>query len=475
MHLKRFGSSMIVPLLVVVGLGADPDRRLIEAAKKSDATAVAALLKQKVDVNAREGDGATALHWAARWDNVAVAERLIAAGADVNAADDLGGTPLWVACTEASTAMVDRLLKSGAKPNITLMSGETPLMAASHVGNVDAVRLLLTRGADVNASEHGRKQTALMWAAAEGHAKIVETLLEAGANVHARSAVRPLTVSLSHSLARNYDKSLIVEIPQGGYTPLLFVALQGDIDTARALLAGGANVNEVAPLGTSALILAVHSGHGALGAFLLEKGADPNAAEAGYTALHAAVLRRDVEMVKALMAHRVNPNALVMKATPARRNSADDYSLIPALVGATPLWLAARFGDAESMRILAANNADPRFVMKDGTTALMAPMTSSVRDESDQVPEFIVTERMILEAVKTAADMGVDVNVFNEAGDTALHMAVSRELHSVVQFLADKGARLDIKNKKEQTPLALATARKAAKTIELLHKLGAKE
>ena len=82
---------------------------------------------------------------------------------------------------------------------------------------------------------------------------------------------------------------------------------------------------------------------------------------------------------------------------------------------------------------------------------------------------------MILEAVKTAGDMGVDADVLNEAGDTALHMAVSRELNSVVQFPADRGARLDIKNKKQQTPLALATVRKAAKTIELLHKSGAKE
>jgi ankyrin repeat protein len=435
---------------------------------------VRALLRE-VDVNGRAGDGATALHWAARWDDLKTAELLLEAGADVNAIDELGATPLWVACSEVGPSMVEILLKAGASPNAALMSGETPLMAAAHVGNVGVVRSLVEAGGDVNAVESGRQQTALMWAAAEGHSDVIEVLLKAGANVHARSAVRSLTVSLSHSLARIYDKNLIIEIPQGGYTALLFAALQGEIDTTRVLLEGGANVNDAAPVGTSALVLAAHSGHGALGAFLLQKGADPNAAGAGYAPLHAAILRRDVELVKALMKYGANPNAPILRATPARRNSADDYALTPEMVGATPIWLAARFGEHEMMTTLANAGADPKFVMTNGFTILMAPMSSPARGEGDQVPTYVVTEGMIFESVKTAAELGVELNAATTTGDTAMHLAVLKQLDSVVQFLADRGATLNVRNKKQQTPLALAVTRKAEKTADLLRQLGATE
>src|SRR6266436_433988 len=78
---------------------APPDRRLIQAVKNSDVDSVRALLKQRVDVNATQGDGATALHWAAQRDDFAIADLLIRAGARVHVADDLGATPLHVACT----------------------------------------------------------------------------------------------------------------------------------------------------------------------------------------------------------------------------------------------------------------------------------------------------------------------------------------------------------------------------------------
>ena len=88
---------------------------------------------------------------------------------------------------------------------------------------------------------------------------------------------------------------------RGGSTPLLFAARSGDVGSARALLAAGANPNEALPDGASALVVAAHSGHTNLGALLLEKGANPRLADAGYTALHAAVLRSDVALVKTLL------------------------------------------------------------------------------------------------------------------------------------------------------------------------------
>ena len=81
------------------------------------------------------------------------------------------------------------------------------------------------------------------------------------------------------------------EVAEGGSTALLFAARSGDIESARLLVAAGADVHERAADGNTALNIASHGGHGSLAAFLLDVGADPNTAPLGYTALHAAVLR----------------------------------------------------------------------------------------------------------------------------------------------------------------------------------------
>ena len=88
-------------------------------------------------------DGATALHWAAHWNDLQIATLLIRAGADVNATDDHGVTPLSLACLNANAAMVDGLLKAGARADSALASGETALMTAARTGQMDAVKLLL--------------------------------------------------------------------------------------------------------------------------------------------------------------------------------------------------------------------------------------------------------------------------------------------------------------------------------------------
>ena len=170
-----------------------------------------------------------------------------------------------------------------------------------------------------------------------------------GADVHARSAEwRQL-----ENTAGNTNPSGDFEMLHGGSTPLLFAARQGDVDTARALLDAGADVNATAAAGMSALVVAAHSNHGALGAFLLSRGADPNAAGAGYTALQAAVLRGNLELVKALLASGADPNAPIMHGTPVRRLGAD-YSIRHQMRGANAFWLAARLGQPDIMRVLAA-------------------------------------------------------------------------------------------------------------------------
>jgi ankyrin repeat protein len=320
-----------------------------------------------------------------------------------------------------------------------------------------------------------------MWAASERHPQVVRALLETGANVHARSQVRRRRISTALG---GFDAEAAREIDKGGYTALLFAAQQGTLESVKLLLAAGADVNDTAPEGTSALVVAAHSGHGAVGAYLLEKGADPNAAAAGYTAVHAAILRGDAALLEALLARGADPNAPLVKATPARRNSAD-YALEFDLIGATPFWLAAQFAEPAIMRLLAAKGADPSYVTKDGITPVIAAIQARRRVEPGLTSDPVRDERRVLEAVTATVDLGGDVNAANKDGNTPLHTAASRRLTTVIQFLVDRGAKVDVKNQKGQTPLAVASAGAAGRSApgtpggnaaaELLQKLGAKE
>lgn len=445
-----------------VTLSAANDAPLINAVRAENTDAVRALLKQRVDVNVPAGDGSTALHWAVHRDNLTTVDLLLRAGARANVSSDLGVTPLYLACTNRSGTMVRKLLEAGANPNATLVRGETVLMECARAGTVDGVRALLATGADVNAKESTHGQTALMWAASQKHAGVVEALLELGADVRARSRIYTQTVK---NADRTGNREPVSTVERGGSTPLLFAVRAGDVESVRLLLGAGADVNETLPDNMSALVLAAHSGHGAVGALLLEKGADPNADGVGYSALHAAVLRGDIGLVKALLARGANPNSFITKSSPIRRDS-QDFSLPSPLTGATPYLLAAKYLEIDIMRALAAAGVDPRLTMPNGTTALMmaaGTFEARARDERRNLNRrgicvcdggVLEDASRVKEAVRASLDLGIDVNAINAAGDTALHAAASMGYESVVQLLASVGASLNVKNKRGQTPLA---------------------
>lgn len=433
----------------------EPDTRLADAAQKNDTAAIRALLAKRADVNIPQADGATALHWAAHHDDLNTAAALIGAGANANAANRYGITPLALACTNGNSAIVELLLKAGADPKSALPTGETPLMIAARTGKVEAVKALLARGADVNAKEPRRGQTALMWAAAEGHVAVVETLLKAGAHHRARL--------------------------ESGFTPLLFAAREGRIDVVRTLLKGGADVNETVQTGQtrgarlgyrgprsglSALVLAVTNAHYELAAVLLDAGADPNAAGAGYTALHAITNTRkpgggdndpppggsgnmsSLELVRKLAAKGADLNARMTRRVNLGLTSLNT-------MGATPFFLAAKTADAELMRLLAELGADPLVPNADNATALIAAAGLGTRSPGEDAG----TESEVLEAVQVALELGNDINAVDNNGETAMHGAAYKNLPAVVEFLAAKGARPDVwnrKNKQGWTPLTIA-------------------
>jgi ankyrin repeat protein len=450
----------LAALASAVGVAAGVDPRLIQAVKNRDADSVRALVKRRVDVNATQGDGATPLHWAAHRDDLAIADLLIRAGARANVADDVGMTPLHVACTNRSGAMVERLLRADAKANATLPSGETALMTCARAGDPRAVKALLAHGAHVNVAEHEHRQTALMWAAAQRHPDIVALLIDARADVRARSLTYAQTV-VGEQTQRAGREELNYTVLRGGATPLLFTARVGDAESVRLLLKAGADANDAQPDGVSALVLAAHSGNGQVAALLLEHGADPDAAGGGYTALHAAILRSDLALVKALLARGANPNLRVTKGTPMRRDTTD-WNLPATLIGSTPYLLAARFLEPGIMPVLVAGGADPRLTMPNGADAVMlAAGMGSSRTASRRGIETVdfgkvEPENLVREAVAAAVGLQGDVNAVSRTGDTALHVAAALGHDTVVRFLVERGARVNVKNSRGITPLAAA-------------------
>ena len=452
----------IVVWFAVLLAGAPPaaaaDAPLVDAVRAGDAARVRALVEAGTDVNQAEADGSTPLHWAAYAGDVETARLLLEAGAVANAGNRYGVRPLSLACTAGSPGVVAALLDAGANPNSTLTEGETALMTAARAGDVDAVELLLDAGADPDAHEHWKGQTALMWAAAEGHAALVPALVRHGADVGARS--------------------------KRGFTALLFAAREGRTDVVQTLLEAGADLDEqisinstltaggverrrASDAGLNAFLLAAGSAHFELAAYLLDRGADPNAAPRGWTALHQLSWVRkagiagsnnpaprgsgtmtSLDFARKLIAHGADLNARVTTRPPAGITALN-------FIGGTPFLLAARTGDAEYMRLLASLGADPFLTNEDDSTALMVAAglgTSSPGEDPG-------TEAEVLEAVRLALDLGLDIDAVDDNGETAMHGAAYKHLPRVVTLLAEAGADVGVWNRENlrgATPLGIA-------------------
>jgi ankyrin repeat protein len=482
-------AALLTTVLVTAGAaGATDDLGLVDAARGQDQAKIRALVDRKADVNARSNDGSTALLWAAHWNDVATAGLLVGARANANTANDFGMTPLSRACTNGSAAMVGLLLEAGANPNTPIATGETPLMTCAGSGSAEAVRMLIARGADVNAKEPSQEQDALMWAAAERHADVVDLLVEAGANLEAHS--------------------------KKGFTALHFAAREGDLETARRLLAAGVNVNirsqadepakavpeppaesgsggrsasgavrsAAAPrgpayqatlsAGSTPLLVATVRGHVPLALFLLEQGADPNVLDGGLTPLHWASGTWEGGISNPVYGFN-DP----MSGIPSRRAKLD---LVRALLahganpnsrmtrrppgfaglgggyedapGATPFLLASAAADVEMMRILLDAGADPAQVTDTKTTAVMA-----ASGLNRGVGESPITEAQALEAVRFLMQLGADARGATTTGENALFGAAYRGWNTLLALLIDKGADVNAVSKAGVTPWLAAS------------------
>jgi ankyrin repeat protein len=445
--MRRLTGIAVAFLLAPFVVGAAPqDLRLVEAAKRNDPKAAAALLKPGVpgmNVNTTQPDGATALHWASHWNDLATADLLIRAGANVNAEDTTGVTPLILACLNGSRAMVDRLVAAGAQPNAGRPSA---VMMAARTGNADVMQILLTHGGDANAKESDRGQTALMWAASEMHPGVLRVLIEHGANVQARTvgaapaamgapgagraggrgtaygagrgtagdgaprvetaAPSPTDSDASDALTGR-DAGAAAALGGGrgrgstnganGFSALLFAARVGDLESVRLLLNAGANPNDTADDGMSALVMATVRGFPAVATVLLDKGADPNRDGAGFTAMHWAAGSWETELT-------------VTSITPNREG---EWSTIAGL----------KEGRLDLIKALLAHGANPNARMKRSPARAGSSKNPGLTELEGATPFLLAAVAGATDVMRTLVAAGADVHIGTTGKGTPLMAA----------------------------------------------------
>ena len=370
---------------------------------------------------------------------------LLRAGAKVSAANQSGATPMQLAAMNGNAAMIERLIKAGADPNAPLSkTGDTALMMAARTGKIDAVKVLLDHGAQVNAKETWGGTTALMWAVSERHPEVVKLLIDRGADVNAKSNFVPSASGRGFEgttpVAPKPDQTM-EEFASGWLTPLMFAAREDDLESARILVAAGADVNAVGGDGKDALALALFNGSYDVASFLIDSHANVNQADAQrFTPLFWAVDRRNMETA---------PNFPWMVTT-------DPLPLIKKLLdaGAEPERSGEQHAPGPHARGLAADRvrhgADARGIRRRSRAGEAA--ARSWRRSPHRIPRprdhadgglrhwrssTAITGRRPpaerLEVVKLLVDLGEDVNAADDYGITPLMVAANLGDINIVQ------------------------------------------
>ena len=391
--------ALIVVVTMSGAIAAQSRAPIADAAQNKDTATIRKLIKEGGDVNAAQGDGMTALHYAALNGDAELAQMLLYAGANAGAKTRIGGyTPLHLAAQVGNSNVIAPLVASGAQVSVLTATGATALMHAAHSGNADAVRMLIENGADPNVKETANGQTALMFAAASDRIDVVKLLIARGADLHVTSRVEDfakLTMTNDadqNGVPRNQPPPNPNDVPgvtrpfnyneligkHGGLAALHFAARQGATATAEALIKAGANINQRgAGDKTTPVLVAAINGHFDLVNFLLDNGADPNlASEGGVTPLYAVVnvqwqprsfypqprayLQQKtsyLDLMKKLLDKGADPNVRTNRNTWFTQYNFDLLRTDDS--GATPFWRAAYASDIAAMKLLMQYGADP--------------------------------------------------------------------------------------------------------------------
>lgn len=301
--------------------GNPSDTVLLVAAHHGALEAVEVLVRHGVPVDSRNKIGDTPLIRAVAKGHLRVVEWLLDAGAKVDALGRYSGTALRTAIGLRRAVIVKLLLERGADPGFVgpdewPWEGGTPLMVAAKEGDLGIVELILQHGVDL-AVRDKEDRTALAHALVRGHGPVVELLVERGA--------------------------------QPDPSAMFSAAAGGSVEAGRLLLARGFDADSAAGSKTP-LMVAATNGHAEFLEFLLDAGADVNAALAGptfagHTAMTAATIHREPACIKVLANHGADPNVRFVD---------------------TPLSIAAEVGDLDLVKLLLTKGADPYTTGGDG-------------------------------------------------------------------------------------------------------------
>lgn len=413
-----------ISLISTMAIASPADDTLMRAINAGDSAKVSQALKAGAKLNAQHPDGSLPLAWAAESQNPTLVKLLLDKGAKPDVVSEKlqqNFTPLTVACQRGEPAIVAALLDSKADVNRTTSTGISPLALCAGYSSAAIVKRLLELGANVDAADE-TGQTPLMWAAAKGQLDTLRLLLSNGADIN--------------------------RVTSKGFTPLFFAMSSGNPQAPMVLLDAGANANYVAPDGTSAVQMAIYQKQFSVADALIKRGADLNAYDRnGNQLLHAAVRNKQLQLVETLLTQGSNPNLLTGTSAVVWRYEVNFTSRPYVTYPKSPLLLAAELGATDIMRALVAGGADVNFRADDGTTLVLAAVSSNA------------------EALSLALSFAPDINITNNGGKTALHVLLGysfympftiEQLAAMFDVLAKYGANINLADSKGQTPLDIA-------------------
>jgi ankyrin repeat protein len=480
-------------LLTSVPVATTADAEVARAAEKGDVATVRELLRQGADVNAPQGDGMTALHWAAVRGDVSLVSTLMIAGANLRATTRLGAfTPLHLASQYGHASVIGALIGAGADLSARTATGATPLLLAARAGEPEGASRLIAAGADVNAKESAHGQTALMVAAGLDRPEVVTLLLARGADPTIASSVvdlKALTAPSEPDRRRQQTgggDAPRVEVPgvtrpwryneligaQGGLTALHFAARQGSARAVRALLDGGAEVDPASPGDRATpLVVAIINGHFDVAATLVERGASPNASTvAGISPLYAAInvqwapiaaypqprahlqqTHTYLEILELLLEKGADPNVRINRKVWFSGYNFDQSNVDEA--GATPFWRAAYASDVAAMKLLVSYGADPLIPTIRGA-ARRGPEDPAAGEDRTGLPPVAIGGPNVT-PLQAAAGVGYG---FGFAGNSH-HAAPGGMLAAVMYLVGETGQDVNAVDADGNTALHHAAAR----------------
>ena len=477
---------------------ADGATALHWAVFRSDKELVDLLLHAGANAKAANHDGSTPLWLASVNGDAAIVAALLNAGADANEKLPLGRTPLMEAARTGNVAAMKVLLDHGAEVNAKEnLRGTTPLMWAADEGHAAAIQLLIQRGADIKATSAlvergrgpalGKSNDPRKAVAAQGAALAAGSALDladvaalrgdsngegggrgrgaaatpaaggrGGPGRGAAAAVDDFgfvdEAAVSAGVIR---RGAAAPKDGGGLTPLVYAVRSDDLDSVKALLAAGADVNQTTAYGWSPLLVATQNRFYKLGQYLIEHGADVNLANKGaWTPLYLATDNRNIEsgdypvrkgdmdhldFIKLLIDKGANVNARMKDSTETRTVFTNQWL---DENGATAFLRASQSGDVVLMKLLLAHGADPKI----DTTFHVSALQVAAGIGWVEGITYEWSPESTLEAVKMLIDLGIDVNEQADTGRTALHGAAHKGRSDVVQVLVDHGAKLDVRD-----------------------------